>query len=277
VELMQRIGKQAMLENRFTEKLCYFLRYYEASQLACGMIFARCEKRDDPDWNRLQQKIRECDPDLAAQFFYDESSELLAILLDDCQLPDTHYHALPIKDLLKAEYGLKGSVCIASFPESGETMQVILQEIVNQLAAEPRHHDAIRIVVRQEPDSRRKPRLLLIESDPIVRQMLTVRFQRNGYDVETAENGKEGMDKYRQWRPDLVITELTLPIVNGHQLIDWLQNQQKSDTDCKIIVLTDKRLEEDMAKCFLRGVADYITKPFSPIELDLRVKRVLVS
>ncbi len=265
------------MQKTVTDKLSYFLQYYEASRLACGIIFARCEKSDDPEWTRLQQRLQECDPKRAAQFFYDDSSKVLAILLDDTNLSDTHYFALPIKGLLQTHHQLVGNVCIASFPESGDTMNVILQELTERLEKPMQQPDLIQIVVSPELDSDRKPCLLVIESDPIVRRMLTVRFERNGYDVHAAQDGQEGMEKYRELQPDVVITELTLPIVDGYKLIDWLREQQTNQSACKIVVLTDKRLEEDMTKCFKLGVADYITKPFSPVELDWRVKRLLVS
>jgi two-component system OmpR family response regulator len=274
---MNHTGNQETLRNRFTDKLSYFLRYYEASRLSCGMIFARCEKNNDPEWTRLQDRLQESDPDRAAQFFYDDSAKLLVVLLDDTNLSDTHYFALPIKALLQTHHQLKGNVCIASFPESGETMDDILQELKDRLETPAHQPDLIQIVVRPDSDFERKPCLLLIENDPIVRRMLKIRFERYGFDVHLAQDGQEGMDQYIRQQPDVVITELNLPIVDGYQLIDWLQKHQGAQSSCKIVVLTDKRLEEDMAKCFQRGVADYITKPFSPVELELRIRRLLVS
>jgi len=266
-----------ILNSRFADKLSYFLRYYEASNLACGLMVARCEVNGDPDWSRLKERLQESDPNRAAQFLYDESSRLLVVLLDDTSLSDTHYFALPLKTLLQAHHQLEGQVFVASYPESGETMEVIWQEVVDRMNDPMPHSDLIQIVVCAKSATDQKPRLLLVESDPVVRQMLAVRFERNGYEVQVAHDGKEGMAKYRELQPDVVITELTLPIVDGYQLIDWLREQRNEQTDCKIVVLTDKRLEEDMTKCFERGVADYITKPFSPVELDWRVKRLLVS
>lgn len=272
---MPTSGNQRVAESRFAEKLSYFLRYYEASNLACGLIAARCESDGDPEWAGLQQYIQDRDPRQAAQVFYDDESKVLFLLLDGTTLADTHYLSLQVKERLQERHRLQGSVYIASFPESGDSFEALYQEVIRRLEQKAGAADSLQFVVCQP--SVRPHRLLLIENDPVVRQLLAVRFARSGYDVHTAIDGAEGMEKYLQLRPDLVITELTLPVMNGFQVIDWLREQQEPEARCKIVVLTDKRLEEDMTKCFQKGVADYITKPFSPIELDWRIKRLLVS
>ncbi|MEJ8544753.1 response regulator transcription factor [Brevibacillus borstelensis] len=261
------------------EKLAYFFRYYEASDLSCGMIAVRCRERGDSDWKELQPFLADKEPEHAAQLFYDEKSKRLVILLDGASLAQTHYLALSMKEHLQKNEQLAGGICVAGYPESGASMGEILMEMTARLTHSVSFASAIQVVARHEHKWERRPRLLLVENDPVIQQILVVRLARNGYEIFLAGDGMEGKEKVQQVQPDLVITELTLPVMNGYQLIDWLKAQHEpAATDrCKIVVLTDKRLEEDMSQCFRKGVADFLTKPFSPVELDWRIKRLLVS
>ncbi|MNI91154.1 Alkaline phosphatase synthesis transcriptional regulatory protein PhoP [compost metagenome] len=98
-------------------------------------------------------------------------------------------------------------------------------------------------------------------------------MHKKGYNVHFANNGREGIEKYLELKPDLVITELNLPIMDGYQLINTIKNSEHVN-HYKIMVLTNKRLDEDIRKSFEMGVSDYMTKPFSPIELAARIKRL---
>jgi two-component system, OmpR family, response regulator len=116
--------------------------------------------------------------------------------------------------------------------------------------------------------------ILLVNHDETVNEFLSIYLQRKGYQVTVANDGVDGVQKYHEMTPDLVITDLNLPIMNGYQLIEKIKHPE-AVRDSKIVVLTDKKLEEDVKKSFALGASDYITKPFSPVELAARVKRLI--
>ncbi|USG63403.1 response regulator [Brevibacillus ruminantium] len=274
---MKQNTKTREQASKLNGELAYFCRYYEASNLTCGMIAARCRQRGDDGWEKLKKFVEAERPGIAVQVFYEEEDKRLLILMEDMNLANTHHLALTIKEYLQKQEQLAGSVGVGSYPESGNAIQGILAEMTARLTQTLPYHSGIQVIMQQEQKWERPPRLLLVEHDPVVQQILAVRLARNGYEIYLAQDGKEGKQKIQQIQPDLVITELTLPVMNGYQLIDWVQEQHEQADPCKIVVLTDRRLEEDMSQCFQKGVADFLTKPFSPVELDWRIKRLLVS
>lgn len=274
---MNPVEKSTAKSPGFVEKLRYLFRYYEASKMACGMIAIRCRHRGDPEWKELQEFLANQRPELAASFCYEENAKRLVILAEELTVAETHYLAIVIKEYLQRTEQLAGGVAVAAYPESGDAMEEILMGMTERLNQKPFQHAGIQVVLRPEEKWDRPPRLLLVESDPVIQQILSVRLAKNGYEIFQALDGKEGQQKILQVQPDLIITELTLPVMNGYQLIDWVQRQHEQTAACKIVVLTDRRLEEDMSHCFQKGVADFLTKPFSPVELDWRIKRLLIS
>ncbi|KGX91101.1 response regulator [Pontibacillus halophilus JSM 076056 = DSM 19796] len=116
--------------------------------------------------------------------------------------------------------------------------------------------------------------MLLVDSDVKVLQLLTSYMQNKGYTVHTALDGKEGVKQCEATRPDLVITELNLSALGGYQFIEQVRTMDRTHTP-EVVVLTNKQQEEDMKRTFDYGVAEYMTKPFSLIELEARVKRLL--
>lgn len=96
-------------------------------------------------------------------------------------------------------------------------------------------------------------------------------MQREGYQVSTATNGEEALRLAEREQPDLIILDLMLPRVDGFEVCRRL----RAYTNTPIIILSAKGDEVDKVTGFRLGVDDYLTKPFSPMELVLRVKAVL--
>ncbi len=119
-----------------------------------------------------------------------------------------------------------------------------------------------------------KSKILVVEDDPDIQQLLQHQFQQAGYRVEQAVNGQEGLKKAKERKPDLIILDLMLPGVDGLEVCRGL----RSGTDTKnipVLMLTAKGEEVDKIVGFELGADDYMTKPFSPRELLLRVKALL--
>lgn len=115
-------------------------------------------------------------------------------------------------------------------------------------------------------------RILIIEDNPLIIKSLQFKLNRDGYDVVTAEDGREAMKILTEQSFDLILTDLMLPFITGNQLIKYVKENLPG---IPIIVLSTSKQENIIMDAFNLGVDDFITKPFNPNELSLRVKRFL--
>ncbi|MFC1895521.1 response regulator transcription factor [Thermodesulfobacteriota bacterium] len=117
-----------------------------------------------------------------------------------------------------------------------------------------------------------KASILVVEDDPgILRGLLDV-LVFNGYAVEGAEDGREGLQKALQTRYDLLVLDVMLPGLDGFAVCRRVRNERPSQA---IVMLTAKGAEDDVVAGFRAGADDYVTKPFSLRELMVRVEAVL--
>ncbi|WP_416441199.1 response regulator transcription factor [Leeuwenhoekiella sp. A16] len=115
-------------------------------------------------------------------------------------------------------------------------------------------------------------KILVIEDNPMVVKSLEFKLKKDGYEVIIAEDGRDAMSKLSSDKFDLILTDLMLPFISGNQLIEFIKEKSP---DIPIIVLSTSTQEDIITDAFNMGVDDFITKPFSPNELSLRVKRTL--
>jgi DNA-binding response OmpR family regulator len=115
-------------------------------------------------------------------------------------------------------------------------------------------------------------KILIIEDDPGILLSLKDEFESEGYTVYSAEDGKKGLEIAKQQRPDLVILDIMLPVLDGYEVCKRLR--MEGDTT-PIIMLTVKDKEIDRVLGLELGADDYVAKPFSLRELMARVKAVL--
>ncbi len=118
----------------------------------------------------------------------------------------------------------------------------------------------------------RKPRLLIIEDEPAIVQGLVDVFIYHGYDVDSATDGRQGLDKALTGCYCLILLDIMLPSMDGFMICDRIRQQ---DLEQPIIMLTAKSTEEDIINGLSLGADDYLAKPFSVRELVLRVSAVL--
>jgi len=116
-----------------------------------------------------------------------------------------------------------------------------------------------------------KQKVLVIEDEENVSELISLYFDKAGYEVITAIDGADGIEKTRQYRPDIIILDLMLPGMDG---LDVCKEIRKT-SNIPIIMLTARVDEVDRVLGLEIGADDYITKPFSPRELLARVKAVL--
>lgn len=119
-------------------------------------------------------------------------------------------------------------------------------------------------------------KILLVDDSPSVRKMLEDTLSDDGYVVYTAEHGKEAIELLKLFTPNLVITDVSMPEMDGFALVRRLKDSP-AECDIPVIMLTAATEEKDVIEGLGLGAADYIRKPFLPAELMLRVKNLLKS
>ena len=117
-------------------------------------------------------------------------------------------------------------------------------------------------------------RILVVEDERDIAALVAYHLTMEGYRVRTAEGGQEALEAAAAERPDLMVLDLMLPGYSGYDVLAELR-RQPALRDVPVIILTARREEADRVKGLELGADDYLTKPFSPRELVLRVGAVL--
>ena len=113
--------------------------------------------------------------------------------------------------------------------------------------------------------------ILIVEDDANIRELLHLYLEQEGYHIESAQDGAEGLRVFRRVHPDLVLLDLMMPVMDGTQMIRELRTFSKTP----VIVLTAKGEVLDKVTLLELGADDYITKPFEMREVIARVRAVL--
>ncbi len=116
-----------------------------------------------------------------------------------------------------------------------------------------------------------KTRIAIIEDEDNIREICKRYLEREGYEVYTAVNGTEGWNVFQQYQPDLIILDLMMPEKDGWELCEEIRQH----SNVPIIMLTARGEERERILGLTMGADDYVTKPFSPRELVLRVQIIL--
>ena len=116
--------------------------------------------------------------------------------------------------------------------------------------------------------------ILVADDDDDVRELVVFRLERAGYEVMTAADGQEAVDRARERLPDLCVIDVMMPKLDGYEVTRALRANEDTK-DIPIILLTARVQEEDVDKGFEAGADDYLRKPFSPQELRSRVHALL--
>ena len=117
-------------------------------------------------------------------------------------------------------------------------------------------------------------RILVVEDERDIAALVAYHLTMEGYRVRTAEGGQDALEAAAAERPDLMVLDLMLPGYSGYDVLAELR-RQPALRDVPVIILTARREEADRVKGLELGADDYLTKPFSPRELVLRVGAVL--
>lgn len=119
-------------------------------------------------------------------------------------------------------------------------------------------------------DAIRKPRILVIEDQPEVRNLLKLALTRAGCEVATAETGTEGLQLAETGKFDLITSDVDLPDMNGFEVCSRLKNHAEL-RNTPVVLVTGRFSEEDVRRGREVGAADYITKPFDLVSFLARL------
>lgn len=123
-------------------------------------------------------------------------------------------------------------------------------------------------------EENRMKKILVVEDDPSLLE-LEKSILEDSYSVDTAENGEQALKKVRVEKPDLIILDLMMPVMDGYQFCDELKKDNILDK-IPIIMVTAKNKREDMEEGYLSGAQAYIFKPFTAKDL-LKVTELLLK
>jgi DNA-binding response OmpR family regulator len=118
------------------------------------------------------------------------------------------------------------------------------------------------------------PLVLVADDEEDIRALVAFRLRRAGYDVITAADGAEALTLATTRLPDLIVLDMMMPKATGLEVTRSLR-EQDSTRDIPVILLTARAQEADVASGFAAGADDYVKKPFSPMDLQLRVQALL--
>ncbi len=114
-------------------------------------------------------------------------------------------------------------------------------------------------------------KILVIDDEPNIVNLVTAYLKPEGYEVYTAEDGLQGLKAARAFKPDLIVLDVMLPGIDGIEVLTRLRRE----SDVYVILLTAKTEETDRVVGLSVGADDYVIKPFSPRELTARIKAAL--
>lgn len=118
-------------------------------------------------------------------------------------------------------------------------------------------------------------KVLLIEDDVLIKKTVESKLKREGFELISCSDGREGIEKAKSELPDIVLTDVMLPYASGLEVVTAVK--AIADKAIKVIVFSSLGQEQTVSEAFNLGADDYITKPFSLSELSIRIKKQLAT
>lgn len=123
----------------------------------------------------------------------------------------------------------------------------------------------------EETVTSQKTTILVVDDEPKIREAMSMNLELEGFDVTCAANGNEALRKLTEEMPDLIILDIMMPEMDGFETLQKIREV----SNVPVILLTVRREETDKIRGLEIGADDYVTKPFSPNEMVMRVKALL--
>ena len=121
----------------------------------------------------------------------------------------------------------------------------------------------------------RPRRVLVVEDDPFLLELITTRLELAGFDTRSARDGSKALERLTEFRPEAMVLDINMPVLDGFGVLMHMRAQgltEKTPT----MVLTARNSPEDVSKAIKLGARDYLSKPFKDEQLIARVGRLLV-
>ena len=118
------------------------------------------------------------------------------------------------------------------------------------------------------------PLIVVADDDTITRSIIYLKLKSRGYNVITASDGNEALRVIQAESPDLVVLDAMMPGINGFELLRQIKETPKTSSTL-VVMLTSRKLEQDIVGALNAGASDYLVKPFIPEELAARIARLL--
>jgi DNA-binding response OmpR family regulator len=117
-------------------------------------------------------------------------------------------------------------------------------------------------------------KIVICEDDPVVLRAIVVTLEQSGHDLYTATDGLYGLYLVEHERPELLVTDVAMPGLNGHELIDAIRARPYLQ-HVAVVLVSAAAHQQEIDEGLRRGAVDYITKPFRPRELRIRIEQAL--
>ncbi|MHB9125889.1 MAG: response regulator transcription factor [Armatimonadota bacterium] len=116
-------------------------------------------------------------------------------------------------------------------------------------------------------------KILAVDDEKHIVRLVQVNLERQGYEVVTANDGKEALQKVEEEKPDLLVLDVMMPYQDGVEVLQTLRRNPET-ANIPVVMLTAKAQDADVFRGWQSGVDAYLTKPFNPMELISFVKRI---
>ncbi len=120
---------------------------------------------------------------------------------------------------------------------------------------------------------RQRPRIVIVEDDPMILELITTRLELAGFQTFCARNGRDGLDRIQHVRPDGVVLDINMPIMDGFGVLSHLKSAGSFYPPT--LVLTARNKPEDVKAAIVMGASDFLAKPFKDDQLIARVGRLV--
>ena len=119
-------------------------------------------------------------------------------------------------------------------------------------------------------------KILAVDDERHIVRLVQINLQKEGYEVVTAENGRDALEKVKTEKPDLIVMDVMMPEMDGFEALEKLKADEET-ANIPVIMLTAKAQDADVFSGWQKGADLYLTKPFNPAELLTFVKRIFAN
>ena len=118
-----------------------------------------------------------------------------------------------------------------------------------------------------------RPKVLIVDDEPVLQRAMELALKNEGYELFFAGNGEEGLEIFKEQKPELVFLDIKMPVMDGYEFLKSIKI--KPDAPFTIIVITGHGNDEEIERCFKLGINFFLKKPLNMIEICGLVKRCI--